>query len=263
MPLHLQFYGLAVEVERQRGAHGEFFGALQGAVDEGLHEGRVVEEVAREFGVHENPAAAVESVAVVIDLQDRGRQLAAVFDAPGERVEAGVEGAGGASAVVEVDGAEPDHGAEGALPRKGGKLQGHFGIRLELQAVGAGSVLVLVDHERTDAADAVVAQMPSAAVAIGGASEGHAAEDQQIASAVEELLDGGPGVFGKGGAVGKDQKARGGCGEGIAEVVGVGLLCSGEQRGELLRRGSERCRLRESRVPRRRPRARRRFGRGA
>ncbi len=123
MPLHLQFYGLAVEVERQRRAHGEFFGALQGAVGEGLHEGGVVEKVAREFGVDENPAAAIKSVAIVIHLQDRGGELAAVFDAPGERVEAGVEGAGGASAVVEVDGAEANHGAEGALPGKRGKLQ--------------------------------------------------------------------------------------------------------------------------------------------
>ena len=100
MPLHLQFYGLAMEVERQSGADRKFLGALQGAIDEGLHEARVVEEVARKFGVDENPAAAIKTVAIVIDLQDRGRELAAVLDAPGERVKAGVEGAGGASATA-------------------------------------------------------------------------------------------------------------------------------------------------------------------
>jgi hypothetical protein len=213
---------------------------LQGAVDEGLQQRGVVEEVTGEFRVDEYPAAAIKSIAVVIDLQDRGRELAAVFDAPGERVEAGVERAGGASAVVEIDGAEANDGAEGVLPGECGKLQGDLGIGLELQAVGAGSVLVLIDHERADAAHAVVAKMPSAAVAIGGASEGHAAEDQQIASAVEKLFDGGPGVFGKGGAGGKDKKSRCGDGQSFVEVVRANLLGSRKQGGELLRRGSRR-----------------------
>ena len=72
MPLHLEFYGFAVQVERQAGANGEFFGALEGAVDEGLNEGGVAEEVAGEFGVDEDPSSAVETISVVIDLQDRG-----------------------------------------------------------------------------------------------------------------------------------------------------------------------------------------------
>ena len=122
--------------------------------------------------------------------------------------------------MVEIDGAETDHGAEGTLPGERGKLQGQFGIGLELQAVGAGSVLILVDHERTDEADAVVAKMPSGGIAIGGASEGHSTEDEEIASAVEELLDGGPGFFGKGGAIGKDQEMSRGCGQGVAKMVG-------------------------------------------
>ena len=142
--------------------------------------------------------------------------------------------------MVQIDGAEADHGAERALPGKGRQLQWYFRIGLELQAVGAGSVLVLVDHERTDAANAVIAEMPAGAVAIGGARERHPAEDQEIASAIEELLDARPGLFGKGGAVGKDQESRGGRCEGIAKVFGAGLLCYGEQRGELLRSRSGR-----------------------
>ena len=43
MPLHLQFYGLSLEVERQRGTNGEFFGALQGAVGKGLNIGIIKE----------------------------------------------------------------------------------------------------------------------------------------------------------------------------------------------------------------------------
>ena len=47
MPLNLQFDGLAVQVERQRRAHGEFLGALQCALGKGLHEAAVVEEFVR------------------------------------------------------------------------------------------------------------------------------------------------------------------------------------------------------------------------
>ena len=134
VPVHLQFDGLAVEVEWQRGADGEFFGALQGAVCERLEESGVVEEIGGEFGVDEDPASAVEAVAVVIDLKDRRGQLASILDAPGERVEAGVDGAGGSATMVEIDRAETDHGAEGTLPWKCWKLYGQLRIRLELQA---------------------------------------------------------------------------------------------------------------------------------
>jgi hypothetical protein len=127
----------------------------------------------------------------------------AVFDAPGERVETGVEEPAApprwyrSTALRRITGLK-------ARPTRTREAARDFGIGLEFQAVGAGSVLVLVDHQRTDAAHAVIAEMPAAAVAIGGARERHPAEDQQIASAIEELLDGGPCVFGKGGAVGKD-----------------------------------------------------------
>ncbi len=165
VPLHLQFYGLAGEVERQRRAHREFFSALQCPLRKGLQDAGVVEELAREFGIYENPAPAVETVSVVIDLEDGRRQLAAIFDAPGERVETRVDGAGGTAAVVEIHRAQPDYGTEGSLPLEGGKLQSELGIRLELQSPGAGSVLILVDHEGTDEADTVVTKMPAFGIA--------------------------------------------------------------------------------------------------
>ena len=144
---------------------------------------------------------------------NRGRgQLAAIFDSPGERIEARIDGTGCAAAMIEVDCAQTNHRAEGVLPGERGKLQRHFGIRLELHSVGAGSFLILVDHQRADEADAVIAKMPSAGVAIGGAGEGRSAENQQIAAAIEELLDGRPGFFGKRRAIRKNQKA--GCGRG-------------------------------------------------
>ena len=115
---------------------------------------------------------------------------------------------------------------------KAGSCNGSFGIGLELQAVGAGSFLVLVDHERTDEADAVVAKMPAGGIAIGGAGEGPSAEDEEIAAAVEELLDGWPWVFREGGGIGKNEEMGCGCGESIAEMVGVSELGS---------RGNLRC----------------------
>ena len=130
--------------------------------------------------------------------------------------------------MVEVDSTEADDGAEGALPWERGELQWQFGIGLELQAVGAGSFLVLVDHERTDEADAVVAKMPAGRIAIGGAGEGPSAEDEEIAAAVQELLDGWPLVFREGGGIGKNEEMGCGCGESIAEVVGVSGLRGGE-----------------------------------
>ena len=60
---------------------------------------------------------------------------------------------------------------------------------------------------RTREAGAVIAQMPAGRVVIGGASEGASAEDEEIATAVEEIGDGGPGCFGNDGALREDQKA--------------------------------------------------------
>ena len=90
----------------------------------------------------------------------------AVFCAPGERVEACVDGASGAATMVKIDRAQSNYGAEGALPRERGKLHGQFGIWLELHSVGAGSFLKLVDHERADEADTVGAKMPAAGIAV-------------------------------------------------------------------------------------------------
>jgi len=52
-----------------------------------------------------------------------------------------VDGTGGAAAMVKIDRAESDHRAEGTIPLEGRKLQGQFGVGLELQAVGGWSFL--------------------------------------------------------------------------------------------------------------------------
>ncbi len=94
---------------------------------------------------------------------DGGRgQLAAVLDSPRERVEARINRAGGSPAMVEVDGAEANHRAEGTFPDKSGQLQRQIGVRPKLQPFRTGSLLVLVNHERAGEAHAVVAQTPLA-----------------------------------------------------------------------------------------------------
>ncbi len=147
----------------------------------------------------------------MVDLDERGGQLASILDSPGQSVEAGVDGAGGTAAVVEVDGAQADHRAEGALIREGGNLERDLGIRLELESVGARSFLKLIDHQLADEADAVVTKAPVAR-AIGSTGKGHFAEDEKIASAIEVLFDRRPSVFWKSGTIRKDEKLNRGSG---------------------------------------------------
>src|SRR5437016_4298780 len=75
--------------------------------------------------------------------------------------------------------------------------------------------------------------MPAAGIAVGCAREGHTAEDQKIASTVQELLDSGPCLLREGRAVGKNQKASGG--EDILKVVRTRGLSAGQHCGQLLR----------------------------
>ena len=142
--------------------------------------------------------------------------------------------------VVKIDCAESDHWTEGALPGERGQLQWQLGIGLELQSAGAGSFLILIDHQRADESDAVVAKMPAAGVAVSSESERHAAEHQKIASAVEELLNRGPCFFRKGRAVRKDQKPGGRRGQSVTKVIGVCGLSSRHDCAQLLRRGGSR-----------------------
>src|SRR5208337_3574048 len=98
---------------------------------------------------------------------------------------------------------------------------------LKQQTIGAGRLLVLIDHERTNETHAVVAKTPLSVVAICGASEGHSAQHQKIASAAQEVFDCGPSLFRKSGAVGKNQKASGRCGQKIGDLIRVREPSSG------------------------------------
>src|SRR6266853_1102265 len=99
--------------------------------------------------------------------------------------------------MIEVHGAQTNHGTESASPGEARQLQRQVGIRLKLQSVGTGSGLVLVNHQSAREPDTIVAQLPAGGVVISGASEGPATQHQQVASVLEERVDLWPGLFGK------------------------------------------------------------------
>src|ERR1700674_4642396 len=99
--------------------------------------------------------------------------------------------------MIEIHGAQANHGAESASPGETRQLKRQVGIRLKLQSVGTGSGLVLVNHQSAREPDTIVAQLPAGGVAISGACEWPPAQHQQVASALEERVDLSPGLFGK------------------------------------------------------------------
>src|SRR5208283_2710619 len=148
--------------------------------------------------------ATIEAGREMIDLEERRGHLAAVGDAPDERVEINVQRAGGTTAVIKVASAETNDGAECLFPGKGGEINGNIGIGSECGAIGTGSILILIDLESTREAGAIVTQMPAGGIAIGGAREGASAENEQIATTVEKIRYGGPCRFGNGGDLRED-----------------------------------------------------------
>ena len=87
MPHNLQLHWLTRQVKWQSWPCREFLRSFEGALYKGLNKTDVFEELIREVGVHDDPAPAIESISVVIDLNDRGGHLAAIFDAPSQRIE--------------------------------------------------------------------------------------------------------------------------------------------------------------------------------
>ena len=94
--------------------------------------------------------------------------------------------------MIEVDGAQPNHGAERLLPLECGQLQWQLRIWQKVQAIGARRFLILVDHQRPDESHTVIAEMPALRVFIGSTGERSPSENQQIAACIQEMLDGGP-----------------------------------------------------------------------
>ena len=200
--------------------------ALERAVGEGAKKlrgiGRGI-KIGREFGGEKNPAAAIEAGREMVDLQEGSGEAAAIGDAPDERVEVDIERTGGTTAIVEVVGAETNDGAEGLFPGEMREIDRDIGIRGEHGASGTGRGLILIDLEGTREARAVIAEMPAGGVVIGGAGEGTAAEDEEIAAVVEEIGNCRPRGFRNDGALRKNEETS---------------LRVGELRGELVR-GSE------------------------
>ena len=83
-----------------------------------------------------------------------------------------------------------------------------------------------MDEELEGGGDAGRAQVPARGVVKGGAGEGPAAEDEQVAAAVEVFEDGLPLGFGPGGAVRHDEEV--GVGERSGQLRGGGEGGSGE-----------------------------------
>src|SRR5579864_6729999 len=97
MPKDLYFHGFTRQIKRKRGARGEFFGAVPGAVGKHSNKARGLvsaQELLVEFGGEKHPAAAVERVSKVIDFHSGSRHLATVFHAPCEWVEPRINRAG-------------------------------------------------------------------------------------------------------------------------------------------------------------------------
>src|SRR5258708_15488807 len=99
---------------------------------------------------------------------------------------------------------------EGLFPSELRQRERNVGVRFKLQAVRAGCLLILVNHQWTRVAHAVVAQLPYAAIAVRGAGEWAASDHQQIAAALQEAVDLAPCVFRERGTVGEHQELRGG-----------------------------------------------------
>src|ERR1039458_599644 len=133
----------------------------------------------------------------MVDLKGGSGQLAAILDAPCERVEARIDGASGSSTMIEIHGAQTNHGTESASPDEARQLQRQVGIRLKLQSVGTGSGLGLVNHQSAREPDTIGPQLPAGGFVIGGACEWPAAQHQQVASVLEERENIWPGLFGK------------------------------------------------------------------
>ena len=64
----------------------------------------------------------------MVDLDSGADSLRPSLTPQARVVEAGVDGAGGAAAMVEIDCAQADHRAEGALPWEGGSCKGSSGL---------------------------------------------------------------------------------------------------------------------------------------
>jgi len=124
--------------------------------------------------------------------------------------------------MVKVHGAQPNDWTVGSLPIKYGKLYGYLGICLKLQTGGPRSFLVLVNHQRTNAAHTVIAKMPLSTLSIGGAREGHSTQNQQISAPVQKALDCGPCFFRKSRAIGEHQEATRRRHKNCAKVICIG-----------------------------------------
>src|SRR5262245_30599064 len=144
----------------------------------------------------------------MIDLHCGRGQLAPVVDAPREGVEASVNRACGAAALVKIDGTEANDGTESTLPRKTRQLRHDVFIGLKFQAIGAGRLLVLIDLQRAGEAHAVIAQPPTVAVAMGSSRKRPSTQHQQISAGAQVLEDRWPSLFRKRRTIGQYQQSR-------------------------------------------------------
>ena len=143
----------------------------------------------------------------MVDLKKGSGEAASAGDAPDERIEADVECACRAAAVIDIIGAEANDRAEGLLPRKVRQGERNFRIGSKLSAGGSGRRLILIDEQGTNKADRVIAQAPAGGIVISRAGEGASAEDEQIAAVAEVVEDDGPGRFRHNGTLWKNEKA--------------------------------------------------------
>src|SRR6266702_3222824 len=91
MPQHLQLYRFSGKIKGHHGSYRKFFASLQCTFCQRSKQAGIIEELAREFRIYEHPATAIESVAVVVDLNHRRGHLVAVFLSPRQSVKASVD----------------------------------------------------------------------------------------------------------------------------------------------------------------------------
>src|SRR5690348_15316507 len=137
----------------------------------------------------------------MIDFYSRSSHFAAVFHSPGQRIEPRVKRTRRAAAVVQIHRAQPNDGAERALPGKARQRNRYIGIALEFHSCGARRGLKLVHGQLPNEAHAVIAQMPPGIVVKRSPRERTTAKDQQIAAMLEKRMNGGPILLRKSGAV--------------------------------------------------------------
>ena len=132
----------------------------------------------------------------MVDNDGWSGKFSSLLHSPNERVEARIDCASRTAAFVEINRAQTNHGTERLLPSEACQFGWNFRIALKFQSVRSRSRLILIDHQRTNEAYAVVTQLPGAVVAIGGASKRPASKHQQITAALQITVDRWPCLLG-------------------------------------------------------------------